>query len=154
MHGVAVSIAAAALTSLFVVSVGRSVQSAQGVTKSAKDGAYTSEQAKRGKAEYLKSCGSCHNDDMSGSTEAPALAGEKFIVAWQDRSVGDLFDLVRTTMPYDQPESLSPKAYADIVACLLQRNNYPAGKEELHAQEGGPAGFIQWYMREVASGLA
>ena len=35
--------------------------------------------------------------------------------------------------PYDQPESLSPKAYVDIVASMLQRNNYPAGKEELHA---------------------
>jgi mono/diheme cytochrome c family protein len=131
MRAVAVAMAAAALTSFFVTA--RSGLSAQETSKSAKDGAYTAEQAARGKAEYAKNCGSCHKDDMSGSTEAPALAGEKFILAWQDRSVGDLYTLVRTTMPYDQPESLSPKAYLDIVASMLQRNNYPAGKEELHA---------------------
>jgi mono/diheme cytochrome c family protein len=131
MRAVEAAMAAVAFTSV-VVAAGLSAPSAQGTSKSAKEGAYTIEQAERGKAQYVKNCGSCHKDDMSGSTEAPALVGDAFILSWQDRSVGNLFDVVRTTMPYDQPESLSPKAYVDIVASMLQRNNYPAGKEELH----------------------
>lgn len=134
MRVVAVAIAAVAVPGFLVVVVS-SAPSAQATSTStsAKDGVYTAEQAQRGKTAYIKNCGSCHKDDMSGSTEAPALVGEKFILGWQDRSVGDLYDLVRTTMPYDQPESLSPHAYVDIVASMLQRNNYPAGKDELHA---------------------
>jgi mono/diheme cytochrome c family protein len=108
-----------------------SVVSPRAQNKSAKDGAYTAAQAERGNAEYGKNCASCHKDDMSGSTEAPALVGEKFIGAWRDRTVGDLYDLVRTTMPYDQPNSLAPQAYADIVASMLQKNNYQVGSEEL-----------------------
>jgi mono/diheme cytochrome c family protein len=124
----AVTLATAIFTSLVAW---MSVASPGAQSKSAKDGVYTAAQAERGNAEYGKNCASCHKDDMSGSTEAPALAGEKFIGAWRDRSVGDLYDLVRTTMPYDQPNSLDPRAYADIVASMLQRNNYRAGSEEL-----------------------
>lgn len=127
----AATLCATILTS--VVWAGGARTPAQGTSRSAKDGAYTAAQAERGDAEYRKNCASCHKDDMSGSTEAPALAGEKFMVGWRDSSVGDLFDLVRTTMPYDQPNSLDPRAYVDIVAAMLQRNNYRAGTEELRA---------------------
>jgi cytochrome c len=114
-----------------VVLVARAVSVAQESNQSAKLGAYTATQAERGYEEYRKSCASCHKDDMSGSTEAPPLMGEKFMTAWQDSSVGDLVDLVRNTMPYDQPNSLRPQAYVDIVAAMLQRNNYRAGPDEL-----------------------
>jgi mono/diheme cytochrome c family protein len=130
MNGIAI-VAATILASLVVSARGASPLPAQGTSKSAKDGAYTIAQADRGNAAYRKNCGSCHKDDMTGSAEAPALVGETFIAAWQDRSVGDLVDLVRTTMPYDQPNSLEPQAYVDIVACLLQRNNYRPGSAEL-----------------------
>jgi cytochrome c len=127
----AATLAATSLTILVVA--GGAQSSAQGASRSAKDGAYTAAQAERGDVEYRKNCASCHKEDMSGSTEAPALVGEKFMVEWRDSSVGDLFDLVRTTMPYDQPNSLEPRAYVDIVAAILQRNNYRAGSEELRA---------------------
>jgi mono/diheme cytochrome c family protein len=109
----------------------RAVPGAQQPIQSAKQGAYTAAQAERGNEEYRKNCANCHKDDMSGSTEAPPLVGEKFVSAWQDSSVGDLYDLVRSTMPYDQPNSLRPEAYIDIVAAMLQRNNYRAGTDEL-----------------------
>jgi len=129
----AAAILGAGILTGLVVSTERASLLAQGASRSAKDGAYTAAQAERGQEEYRKNCGSCHKDDMSGTTEAPALVGETFIAAWRDRTVGDLFDLVRGTMPYDQPSSLEPKVYADIVASMLQRNNYRAGTEELHA---------------------
>jgi hypothetical protein len=45
--------------------------------------------------------------------------------------VYDLFQVTYTTMPPDKPESLSPDATLDIVAYLLQSNQFPAGKGEL-----------------------
>ena len=121
----------AILIVVLVVLIARAVPVAQESNRSAKRGAYTAAQAERGNEEYRKNCGSCHKDDMSGSTEAPPLIGEKFMMAWQDSKVGDLFDLVRATMPYDQPNSLRPQTYIDIVAAILQRNNYRAGTDEL-----------------------
>ena len=38
---------------------------------------------------------------------------------------------IRTTMPQGAPASLSPRAYVDIVAYLLEANDFPAGDMEL-----------------------
>ena len=116
---------------LVIVLLARVVSVAQESSQSPKRAAYTAAQAERGYEEYRKNCASCHKDDMSGTTEAPPLMGEKFIAAWKDSSAADLVDLVRTTMPYDQPNSLPAKAYVDIVAAMLQRNNFRAGPDEL-----------------------
>src|SRR5947209_3227894 len=63
------------------------------------DGVYTLAQAKRG---ALKSglCTSCHGDSFVGGS-APELAGAPFLARWEGRSVADLFDLIRLTMPDD-----------------------------------------------------
>ena len=115
-----------------ILALGLGAFIAQEATKSAKQqGVYTREQAERGRVEYSTNCASCHKEDMSGTTEAPPVFGDKFMTAWQDSNVNDLFELVRGTMPYDSPNSLTPKAYADIVAAMLQRNGFPAGAEEL-----------------------
>ena len=115
-----------------ILALALGVSIAQEATRSAKQqGVYTREQAERGRVEYSTHCGSCHKDDMSGTTEAPPLFGEKFMTAWQESSVNDLYELVRGTMPYDTPNSLPAKTYADIVAAMLQRNGFPAGTEEL-----------------------
>ena len=42
---------------------------------------------------------------------------------------------IRTTMPQGAPASLSPQAYVDIVAYMLQVNDYPAGDVELPTAE-------------------
>ena len=111
--------------------VAGAVSIAQDAAQSSKRAGYTAAQAERGYEEYRKNCASCHKEDMTGTTEAPPLMGEKFLASWKDSSAADLVDLVRTTMPYDQPNSLSAKAYVDIVAAMLQRNNYRAGPDEL-----------------------
>jgi mono/diheme cytochrome c family protein len=99
--------------------------------KSTNDGVYTADQAKRGKALYSQSCSNCHMDDLSGSGQAPPLAGDVFLQTWDGRSVADLFDNVRTTMPLNQPDSLSAQEYIDLVTFMLQANDFPAGKDEL-----------------------
>ena len=101
------------------------------VAESVQNGLYTEDQARRGRAQYSQSCSLCHMDSLSGNGQAPPLAGQTFLQHWEGRSLGDLFDRIRTTMPQSNPGSLSGEAYLDIIAYLLQSNDFPAGKEEL-----------------------
>ncbi len=95
------------------------------------DGVYTQEQAKRGEAAYAEQCGRCHGADLSGGDSVPALAGTDFLSTWNTKTVGDLFDRIRTSMPADKPGTLSREQDADIVAYMLSINQLPAGKTEL-----------------------
>ncbi len=93
------------------------------------DGVYTLDQAKRG---ALKSglCAGCHGDGFEGAS-APQLVGEPFVSRWEGRTVGDLFDLIRLTMPDDDPGSLAREEYADLVAYILAVNKFPTGSGEI-----------------------
>lgn len=105
--------------------------SAQGKTTG--DGVYTQAQATRGEKIYKDSCASCHGDDLSGSGQAPSLAGKEFNVDWIDLSLGDLFDRTKVSMPADKPGSLTAEQTADVIAFLLQKATFPAGQTELAA---------------------
>jgi S-disulfanyl-L-cysteine oxidoreductase SoxD len=100
-------------------------------TKTTQDGVYTDSQATQGKAQYTQSCAACHMDDLSGSGQAPPLAGDAFSQVWDGHSVDELYELTRTTMPQDNPASLTPDQYVSIVAYLFQANKFPSGKDEL-----------------------
>lgn len=104
--------------------------SAQG-TASVWGGIYTNAQAARGATAYAGYCASCHGGNLAGSGEAPALEGGQFLGDFNDETVGDLFDRIRTTMPIDNPASLSRDQYADILAFILKSNGFPAGTKEL-----------------------
>ena len=88
-------------------------------------GVYTEEQADRGRKAYDSQCARCH--------ETARFTGEAFIEAWQGQPAYALFDSIRTTMPEDNPNSLRPQQYADIVAYLLKLTGFPAGSDELPA---------------------
>ena len=114
--------------------------SAQG-SKTTKDGVYSDAQATRGKGLYLASCASCHQEGLQGADLAPALKGDDFLLPWTSQTVHDLFDRIAKTMPGDAPGTLSPQANADIVAYVLQANRFPAGADELKADEGQMKGI-------------
>ena len=95
------------------------------------DKVYTEAQATRGKDAYMAECSACHSEDLGGSGYAPALKGDDFAFAWGDKSVGDFFERVRKLMPPDNPGSLAPEKYRDIIAFVFQENKYPAGDHEL-----------------------
>lgn len=99
--------------------------------KSQWDAVYTVEQAKRGEQLYDKKCSSCHGTDLTGGLHAPALVGSGFTPNWNDRSLSDLFERMRTSMPEDDPGSLSRRQTADILAFMLQKGEYLAGTSEL-----------------------
>jgi S-disulfanyl-L-cysteine oxidoreductase SoxD len=97
------------------------------------DKVYTEAQAVRGKEAYMTECSACHSEDLGGSGYAPALKGNDFAFAWGDKSVGDFFDRIRKLMPPDNPGSLTPERYRDVITFVLQQNQYPAGDRELSA---------------------
>ena len=100
-------------------------------TRSVWDGAYSEGQAKRGGELYGQECGSCHGQTLGGGEAAPSLVGRDFIQAWAGMTVADLFERIRVSMPQDSPGRLSRQQYADIVARILNANEFPAGQNEL-----------------------
>lgn len=124
--------AAPALVALLLLVAGAGALSAGGQqSKTVWDGAYTAEQAARGREAYLKECGSCHSENLQGGDEAPGLVGSAFLAQWVDLSTGDLFERTRISMPQDRPGQLSRATYADILAHIFKVNGFPEGRAEL-----------------------
>jgi mono/diheme cytochrome c family protein len=119
--------AAALLVAAGTLSAGVAAQD----TQTTLDGVFTAEQAQRGSESYQRECAQCHLEDLLGDGIAPSLVGAPFHFRWSELSVGDMLVAIRTTMPQGAPASLSPRAYVDIVAYLLERNDFPAGDMEL-----------------------
>jgi mono/diheme cytochrome c family protein len=97
------------------------------VQKTTAEGVYTAAQADRGETVFGSVCVSCHSP--SEFTE------EEFLKKWNGQPLFELFDTVRGTMPMDNPGTLKPDEYADVVAYLLELNKFPAGAEELTTSE-------------------
>jgi mono/diheme cytochrome c family protein len=107
------------------------VCSAGGVSRSVWDGVYSKAQVQRGQNVYREECAKCHGENLTGGEGAPALVGSEFLKKWQGKTAGDLFEAIRKTMPSDDPGNLSRRQYADIVAYMLNANEFPAGEKEL-----------------------
>ena len=95
---------------------------------SAGDGIYTAAQAEQGHVVYDSLCTSCHGPMRAIVPEVAALLADyTFRNRWRGRAVGELFDLIRETMPQDDPGTLSPERTADLVAYILSGNRLPPG---------------------------
>jgi S-disulfanyl-L-cysteine oxidoreductase SoxD len=77
---------------------------------------YLPSQAQRGEKVYQATCGMCH--------AGGELVGDRFVATWKDRRVYDLYALVRSTMPLDNPGGLKDGEYLDVIAYLLQANKH------------------------------
>ncbi len=99
------------------------------------DGVYTEEQAVRGEQVYQDQCTFCHLDDLMGDAFATPLIDDAFTLRWDGGTVGDLMIVIQVTMPADQPNTLSNEDVADVIAFLLQMNEYPTGDQELPADQ-------------------
>ena len=97
------------------------------------DGVYTADQTRRGETAYLQACAGCHGTALEGGDMTPPLVGGAFTSNWNDLTVGDLFERIRTTMPLDSPGRLSRQQNADVIAFVLKANGWPAGTAELAA---------------------
>jgi S-disulfanyl-L-cysteine oxidoreductase SoxD len=97
------------------------------------DGVFTDAQASRGEAAYGRSCAACHKEDLLGGGTAPALAGEAFFRRWNEATVDDVVQTMRSSMPQEAPNSLEAQVYVDIMTYLLKASGSSAGSEELTA---------------------
>ena len=112
----------ACLVATTILAVAGSAASRQGSAKSIREGAYTNAQAQRGKAVFEKQCLGCHADPKFGYSVIDDRAG---------LPVADLFEFIKTSMPEDNPGSLQPGQYADILAYFFSLRGLPAGDAEL-----------------------
>ena len=98
------------------------------------DAVYSTDQAQRGRQQYVGSCAGCHKEDLIGDGVTPGLADEGFIEHWDKETVEDLFKRIKATMPADRPGSLADADYIDVVAFLLKENGFPSGRSELRRE--------------------
>jgi cytochrome c len=92
---------------------------------------YSDAQAKRGQNVYSDACATCHGDKLEGVMDAPPLAGDAFLKNWTGKTMFDLFDKVRQTMPQDNPGRLTEDQDIDVLAYVLSVNQMPPGPADL-----------------------
>ena len=108
------------------------------VSRSVWDGVYTDAQSKRGAVIYLRECSGCHGEALKGGEGTRALTGSDFNESWNGRTIADVFEKIRRTMPPppDRPGKLTLQEEADVVAHILSANDFPDGAEELSSETG------------------
>lgn len=102
-------------------------EAGQDARRSTNDGVYSEAQAARGKALFESACTACH--------DTARFTGEAFVQNWAGQPMADLFVLVSKTMPEDNPGSLQPQQYADILSFFLRLNGFKHGDSELSGTE-------------------
>ena len=106
----------------------RDRQTPSGTETTVRDGVYSEEQAKRGRATYDAKCASCHDGGHDGARtlgrSVPRRSGRTSTSA-------TFFTRIQTTMPEDAPGSLSESDVLDIIAYVLQTNGFPAGDKAI-----------------------
>jgi S-disulfanyl-L-cysteine oxidoreductase SoxD len=85
-------------------------------------GVYTEDQATKGKDLYQGTCLGCHT--------VAEHSGVPF-GRWGGHTLWEYFDLIKSTMPKDNPNTMSPEEYAQITAYILKLNALPAGTDSL-----------------------
>ena len=96
-------------------------------------GVYSGAQAVRGDSEYLSRCASCHKEDLSGYQRL--LKGDRFMNEYREATLYRLFDKMKSTMPRGAAGSLTDRQYIDILSFVLKSNDFPAGTDELTAED-------------------
>jgi alcohol dehydrogenase (cytochrome c) len=134
------------LKALFLVSgaaaaaFGVAIATAQ--PQQAGNGVFTNDQVAIGQTTFQTICAKCHQPDLRGGSEAPPLAGAPFMNAWRGRTTNDLYTKIQTSMPADNPRTLSDQAVESLVAFILRQNGAPAGNQQLTAATSVPIGQI------------
>jgi alcohol dehydrogenase (cytochrome c) len=89
-------------------------------------GPFTAAQASAGRAAYAANCAGCHEANLAGSGDQPPLAGPSFMATWGARTTKDLYEDIRSQMPYGKAGSLDSSTYQNIVAFILSANGAQA----------------------------
>ena len=104
---------------------------------------FTAAQAQRGNDAYQASCSSCHGSDLRATdAEAVDLTGSAIRAQWNGKTLEERFERIRDTMPLGNANTLGDKTYMDILAFILQSNDFPAGSQELVAETAKAIVFV------------
>ena len=99
---------------------------------------------KRGNDAYQASCSGCHGSDLHATDpEAVDLTGPAIRAKWNGKTLQDRFETIRDTMPPGNANTLGDKTYMDILAFILQSNEFPAGNQELAPETAKAIVFAQ-----------
>lgn len=120
----------AAATTL-AVTVGAVALDGQTPQKTTNDAVYTAAQAERGKQVFSEKCSACH--------EPARFTGAAFFDAFDGKALKEMWDIASGTMPEDNPASLKPQEYGDIIAYVLNLNEFKTGDSELPGNAGAMA---------------
>lgn len=93
----------------------------------AASGLFTRAQVEAGRVAYGEQCAACHQADLAGATDAPALAGASFRNVWGKRPIAALYSKIHASMPYGRGGSLDDPTYAAIVSYILYVNGAAVG---------------------------
>lgn len=96
---------------------------AQTTPKSVTAGVYTAAQADRGQALFRGKCASCHAPNR--------FTDDLFYASFAGKPLWEMFDVISDTMPEEDPGSMKPEEYVDVMAYLLKLNNFTPGETEL-----------------------
>ncbi len=120
-----------ATATLLAVTLGAAVLNGQTPQRSTNGSVYTAAQAERGRQVFGEKCSACHD---------PArFTGAAFFDAFDGKALKEVWDIASGTMPEDNPGSLKPQEYGDIIAYFLQLNAFPTGDAELPGNAGAMA---------------
>jgi mono/diheme cytochrome c family protein len=90
------------------------------------DGVYTAAQADQGEQLAVASCfKTCHE----------ARRWTALVSGWSGRPAREIYQFIRTTMPRDNPRSLSREEYAAVLAYILELGGAPAGATPLPSDD-------------------
>jgi mono/diheme cytochrome c family protein len=107
-------------------------------------GVFSAVQAKRGGDAYQASCSGCHGSDLHATdAEAVDLTGPAFRAKWNGKTLEERFETIRDTMPLGNANTLGDKTYMDILAFILQFNDFPPGNQELVPETAKAIVFVQ-----------
>ncbi len=127
-----VSVLTGALLAALVMTSNLNAQAAPSSAKTTKGRVYSATQATRGEQTYMSTCVSCH---------PPSTYKGAVFLNWQGRTLGELLEFLTEKMPKNEPGSLSPKEYTQVVAYLLKLNGMPAGRVDLPADPAALRGI-------------
>ncbi|SRR5581483_8424209 len=88
-------------------------------------GVYSAAQAARGETVFNNVCLSCHvpTDYQGDAFQSKFVGGTAF----------DMFETIRSSMPQDNPGSLTNEQYTDLVAYLFRLNGLPTRDKDMPA---------------------
>ncbi|HEY5566755.1 MAG TPA: hypothetical protein VIM81_05875 [Gammaproteobacteria bacterium] len=96
----------------------------QSESRSIRDGIFSATQVERGRAWFDSVCMECHEME-----EYTAAGG--YLEEMEGRTLWEVFEYVSLEMPEDDPASLAPRRYADVLSYIFSVYGMPAGDVDM-----------------------